>query len=198
MRQVTPIKEVRHIGLMGEELSAFLNTLHSLDEPQFKAIEKALHLIIPSFTGINVSFNNSGEVELNLMQGQTPIPANILSEGTLRILGLLALGGAKEAPSLLGFEEPENGIYPDRLDLIASLLKTLVSSDTQVIVTTHSPTLLDLVPEESLYMFLADQGKTVIDSITDWRAKRQKGRTNIASAKEGLFSSRPKMRARSL
>ncbi len=58
MRFPTPVKEVRHIGLMGEELAAFLNTLHALDERQFKAVEKALHMLIPSFTGIDVSVNN--------------------------------------------------------------------------------------------------------------------------------------------
>jgi predicted ATPase len=183
MRLATPIKEVHHIGLMGEELAAFLNTLRALDEPQFKAVEKALHLIVPSFTGIDVSYNSNGQVELKLMQGQTPIPADVLSEGTLRILGLLALRGAKEVPTLLGFEEPENSIHPDRLDLIASLLKTLVS-DTQVIVTTHSPTLLDLVPEESLYMFRMDKGKTVIDPLSDWKARRHKRRASKSPAHE--------------
>ncbi|HSN87044.1 MAG TPA: AAA family ATPase, partial [Thermoanaerobaculia bacterium] len=35
MRKASPVKEVRHIGLMGEELASFLNTLKALDEPQF-------------------------------------------------------------------------------------------------------------------------------------------------------------------
>jgi predicted ATPase len=174
MRIPTPVKEVRHIGLMGEELSAFLNTLLALDEPQFKALEKALHFVIPSITGIDVSVNDSGNVALNLMRGQTPLPAEILSEGTLRILGLLALGGAKEPPGLLGFEEPENGIHPDRLDLVASLLKTLADGGTQVIVTTHSSMLLDLLPEDSLSIFQLDKDKTTIDSYSAWKTRRQK------------------------
>jgi predicted ATPase len=174
MRIPTPVKEVRHIGLMGEELAAFLDTLSRLDEPQFKAVEKALHMIIPSITGIDVSVNTYGEVELRLMQGQTPVPASVLSEGTLRILGLLALGGAKEPPSLLGLEEPENGIHPDRLDLITLLLETLVSDDTQVIVTTHSPTLLDLVPRESLYACRQIDGVTSISPLSNWGTKERK------------------------
>lgn len=173
MRFPTPVKEVRHIGLMGEELAAFLNTLRALDERQFKAVEKALHMIIPSITGIDVSVNNFGEVELNLMQGQTPIPARVLSEGTLRILGLLALGGAKESPSLLGFEEPENGIHPDRLDLVVLLLKTLTSNDTQVIATTHSPTLLDFIPSESLYVCHQINGSTNISPLSTWRTTEE-------------------------
>ncbi len=71
MRIPTPVKEVRHIGLMGEEIAAFLNTLHALDEKQFDAVEKALHVIIPSITNIDVSVNDSGFVDLKLMQGHT-------------------------------------------------------------------------------------------------------------------------------
>ncbi len=168
MRASTPLKEVRHIGMMGEELPAFLNTLRALDQAQFKAVENALHMIIPSITGIDIDVNNSGEVVLRLLEGNTQIPTSVLSEGTLRILGLLALGGVKEPPGLIGFEEPENGIHQRRLRLIASLLKNLASGDTQVIVTTHSPLLVDLIPHESLYVCRKPQGSTVIEPFSDW------------------------------
>ncbi len=174
MRIPSPVREVRHIGLMGEELDAFLNTLKAIDEPQFKAVEKALHMVVPSITGIDVGVNNSGEVELVLLEGNTPIPMRVVSEGTLRILGLLALSGVKDQPSLLGFEEPENGVHPDRLDLIARLLETRAMGDTQVIVTTHSPVLVDLIPIESLYAFRQVNGKTMIDSVSNLRAKPHK------------------------
>ena len=106
--------------------------------------------------------------------GQTPISVGVLSEGTLRILGLLALASVKEAPSLIGIEEPENGIHPHRLDLIALLLQERASDDTQVIATTHSPTLVDLIPQKSLYTFDKVNGKTAIESLSSWKARRQK------------------------
>jgi predicted ATPase len=168
MRIPSPVKEVRHIGMMGEELAAFLNTLHAVDEVQFKAVEKALNMVVPSITGIDVSVNNYGEVELNLMEGLTPIPARVVSEGTLRVLGLLALSGAKDRPSLIGFEEPENGIHPRRMRLIASLLRTRARSDTQVIVTTHSPLLSDLIPHESLFVCRKRKGHTMIEPFSVW------------------------------
>jgi predicted ATPase len=164
MRAPNPVREVRHIGLMGEELASFLNTLRVLDEPQFKTVEKSLHLLIPSVTGINVGVNKLGEVELKLLEGTTPIPARVLSEGTLRVLGLLALGGAKEQPALIGFEEPENGIHPRRIRMIAELLKTRARTGaTQLIVTTHSPLLPDMIPDESLYVCRKIDGRTRIE-----------------------------------
>ena len=191
MRAQTRVKEVRHIGLMGEELDAFLNTLHVLDEPQFRAVEKALHVIIPSITAIDVSVTNSGNVELRLMQGTTPISSRLLSEGTLRVLGLLALGSAKESPTLLGVEEPETGIHPDRLDLIALLLQIRANSGTQVIATTHSPILIDFIPTESLYAFRQINGKTIINPLSSWRTNRRKpGASKIIDTDETPVSER--------
>jgi predicted ATPase len=169
MRAANPVKEVRHIGLMGEELPAFLNTLKALDPRQFHALEKALHTIMPTIEGIDVDVNALGEVELRLIESGTPIPARVLSEGTLRLLGLLALSGAKEPPSLIGFEEPENGIHPRRIKLIAELLKTRSSfGDTQYIVTTHSPLLPDLVADENLYVCRKRDGMTEIEPFATW------------------------------
>jgi len=83
------VKEVRHIGLMGEELPAYLNTLRALEPRQFEAVEKALTTILPQIDGIDVDVNDLGEVELRLRESGISIPARVLSEGTLRILGII-------------------------------------------------------------------------------------------------------------
>jgi len=163
MRAATPVKEVRHIGLMGEELAAYLNTLRATDERQFRAVEKALRTVIPSITGIQMIINKLGEVEMSLLEGDIAIPARLLSEGTLRILGLLALSGAKEPPALLCFEEPENGVHPRRIGRIAQVLRNRTEmGDTQIVVTTHSPVLLDEMPNTSLYICKRERGNTAI------------------------------------
>jgi len=153
MRAANPVKEVRHIGLVGEELPAYLNTLKALEPRQFTAVEKALKTVLPKIDGIEVDVNDLGEVELRLREDGIPVPARVLSEGTLRILGMVALTGAKEPPPLVGFEELENGVHPRRIQLIAGLLKTRAGiGNTQYIVTTHSLILPDLVPDESLFV----------------------------------------------
>ena len=130
---------------MGEELAAFLNTLKALNANQFEAVEKALQILMPNIDGIEIEVSDLGEVELRLKEGGVAIPARVLSEGTLRMLGLLALTGVDEGPALVGFEEPENGIHPRRIQLIAELLKTQEAlNQTQHIITTHSPILSDL------------------------------------------------------
>ena len=169
MRAANPIKEVRHIGLMGEELGAFLNTLKAFDVKRFQGIEKTLHTLIPDIDGIDVGVSDLGEVELRIKEGGVAIPARVLSEGTLRMLGLLALQGVKEAPALVGFEEPENGVHPRRIQLIAELIKTRKTlGQSQYIVTTHSPVLLDCLPDDALYVVCKSDGQTCIDSFSTW------------------------------
>lgn len=166
MRASNPVKEVRHIGLMGEELAAFLNTLKNLEPAQFSAVEKSLHLLLPRIEKVQVAVNNLGEVELQLREDGVSVPARLLSEGTLRMLGLLAVGGAKEPPTLVAFEEPENGIHPRRIELIAKFLETRTSTGrTQFLVTTHSPTMADLLPDEALFVCNRKDGHTAIEAF---------------------------------
>ena len=107
----------------------------------------------------------------------------MLSEGTLRILGLLALAGVGETPSLVGFEEPENGVHPGRIRLIADLLKTRASlGQAQYIVTTHSPFLADLLPDESLFAVRRIDRRTRIDPFSTWGPLAR--RNNIDDALE--------------
>ena len=164
IRLPNPVKAVHDIGSMGQDLAAFLNTLQALNKRQFEVVEKSLRTMIPSITGIDVSVNELGEVELDLREGEKRISARVISEGTLRILGLLALVGAKETPALIGFEEPENGIHPRRIRRIARFLEArMLLEDIQFIVTTHSVLLPDLISPEALYVCRKVNGNTEIE-----------------------------------
>ena len=84
--------------------------------------------------------------EKNLLQ---PIPATRLSDGTLRFLCLASILCHPSPPPLICIEEPEIGLHPDILPIIAELLVE-ASQRTQIIVTTHSDILVDAlshVPE---------------------------------------------------
>jgi predicted ATPase len=80
-----------------------------------------------------------------------PIPGWMMSTGTLRALAILAVLRHPEPPALLVVEEIENSLDPRTLALVIDEIRRAVKAGrTQVILTTHSPLLLDLVLLEHL------------------------------------------------
>jgi len=89
-----------------------------------------------------------------------PIPARGLSDGTLRFLALAILEEDPLIEGIICLEEPENGIHPRRLPAMIRLLKDIALDPTlacgddnplrQVIINTHSPTVVAEVPDDSL------------------------------------------------
>jgi hypothetical protein len=76
--------------------------------------------------------------------------SRIVSEGTLHVLALCAIAVNPWNGSLLAFEEPENGVHPRRLELIAQLLTSLaIKQSQQLIVTTHSPLFCDAILKQA-------------------------------------------------
>lgn len=84
-----------------------------------------------------------------------PVPATRLSDGTLRFLALLAILLRPEPATLICIEEPELGLHPDAMALLAELLVE-ASTKTQVIVTTHSDTLVSDLTEAADSVLVCD------------------------------------------
>jgi predicted ATPase len=77
----------------------------------------------------------------------TPIPATRLSDGTLRFIALLAILLAPDPPPLVCIEEPELGLHPDVMELLAELFVE-ASQRMQLIVTTHSDALVSALTDQ--------------------------------------------------
>ena len=84
-----------------------------------------------------------GTVQLLLHETgfDTPIPAARMSDGTLRFVAMLAVLLSPEPPPLVCIEEPELGLHPDAVALMAEVLSE-ASERTQLVVTTHSDALV--------------------------------------------------------
>jgi len=147
MRRAQPPSEVADIGPLGEMIAPYLYRLKMEEPRRFAAVRRALRTVIPSVEDLDVDLNQErGELEIMVVQNGIHYPTRIISEGTLRILALCALCANPWRPALLAFEEPENGVHPRRLDLIAHMLTSLAGEDgTQIVVTTHSPRFCDAV-----------------------------------------------------
>lgn len=115
-----------------------------------KAILEKLRLVFPLVDDIIFTVVG-GFVELALLEPGlgARVPASRLSDGTLHYLCLLAILLNPEPPPLVCIEEPELGLHPDAMSAVGELLIE-ASQRTQLIVTTHSPSLISAlsnVPE---------------------------------------------------
>ena len=135
-------------------LGLVLNDLEHQDSwPRFL---EYMQRFLPRFKRLTTKVQG-GSVQIYLHEDglKTPIPATRLSDGTIRFLALLAvLLHPKKAP-LLCIEEPELGLHPDALAIIAELLVE-AKGTTQVIVTTHSDVLVSALTEEAESVLVSD------------------------------------------
>ncbi len=88
-----------------------------------------------------------------------------MSDGTLRILGLLTALYQQPRPSVIALEEPEQTVNPGILTVLAEAIKE-VSKSTQVLVTTHSPNLLDHFEPSDVRAVEMVAGKTRVGRIS--------------------------------
>ena len=89
-----------------------------------------------------------------------------MSDGTLRVLGILLAVFQISAPTLIAIEEPEATIHPAALDVLVDILKT-GAHQTQIVITTHSPDILDdsNVKFDEIMVVESIRGNTIISPI---------------------------------
>ena len=152
MRQETPLKVVDSLGADGRDLAGFYHTLKTQSPQQFQGISDSLPLAVPSAESIETERTAEGFIRLIYKDGGIRYSARVISDGTLRALGLFAILSPFNKASTIGFEEPENGVHPRRLSVIARLLENAArrDSNTQIIATTHSPRLPDIMMQDCL------------------------------------------------
>jgi predicted ATPase len=171
MRAAHPPADVGDIGVLGENIAPFLYRLKAEREKHFATLKRTLRSIIPSIEDITVDLDKRrGTLDIQVRQDGIEFSSRIISEGTLRVLALCAIAVNPWSGSLLAFEEPENGVHPRRIELIAELLVSLAVQKRQVIVTTHSPLFCNAILK---------QARSKPDDIALLQVKRKEGATRI-------------------
>lgn len=147
-------------GRQGEDLVPFYYQLKSTNEELFGQIVDTLTSIVPTVSGIDVREVRPGIIDLYITEPSGgAFPLRLASEGILRLMCVLAVVGSPDRPSLVIYEDPERSIHPRRLRDVLDLLRRLSGENSvQVLVTTHSGDLLDMVSEEDA-MVLCSRNK---------------------------------------
>lgn len=132
------------LGLSGANLSAFLN---SFDKEKKEKMFNQLKIAYPNLEAFNVKKSKGGWARLELVEkfGDKKITneAKYLNDGVLRLIAILAQ--LQSQKSFLLFDEIENGI---NTELVEYLMDILISSKHQVMITSHSPMILNYIDDE--------------------------------------------------
>ena len=163
-------------------LIAFFDRIRDEYPASFAQIKADLAKCVPEFTEINFQnvesteelvkqFGDKTFKRIGLTDGRqkTIYWADELSEGTLYFIALLCIINQPNPPKLLLLEEPEKGIHPRRIyEVIQFILGLVDDKDIQVIMTTHSPVVVDMFKDmpESVFIFDKDEeGATHVKNL---------------------------------
>jgi len=169
---------VNRIGYYGENLADFIAWAKSDPErsPLYEAILTEMRRLLPSLESIIVTQARADRQGLafTFKEHRGYITAPDMSDGTMFTLGMLSILDAPQKPEVLCIEEPETGLHPGRLrwlfeKLVALAYPATGQIPTQVVLTTHSPSYVDLFKDmlPSVQVVEQQEGRTRITPLPE-------------------------------
>jgi predicted ATPase len=178
VKQVQAINDNSHLRTDASNLAAFLFLLQQKHQNQYQQIIKTIRLVAPFFGDFSLrpSPLKEDNIELEWREGGKDIPfkASHLSDGTLRFICLatVLLQPSELQPSTIFIDEPELGLHPYAIKVLAALIKS-TAKEKQIIVSTQSVELLNEFDPEDVVVVDRDDNASSFrrlgkDEFTNW------------------------------
>ena len=170
MKKTGDVDDNRFLREDGSNLAAFLYLLSQKHESSYRLIRRTVQLAAPFFDDFIVLPQklNPDKIRLEWKHtgSDTYFDSSSLSDGTLRFMALatLLLQPVDLRPSVILLDEPELGLHPYAIAVLASLMQK-ASVDTQIIVATQSPILLDYFEPEDVLVADRVNGETKLTRL---------------------------------
>ncbi|MEM3566283.1 MAG: ATP-binding protein [Candidatus Bathyarchaeia archaeon] len=193
LRLMNSVSEQPSLDYHGGNLARHLLYLYTERRKDFGRIEETLKGMIPEIEEVIPHIEGTNvEIWVKIKGVDEPLKPHNISDGTLRLLAMIATlyGGS----SLVVLEEPENCIHPYLLETFMHLVR---DSPSQVLITTHSPYLLDYVKPEEVYVVWKEGLETKVKKLSTAkemeRVKRflEEGGTLGEAWYSGIFGGTP-------
>lgn len=151
----------------GGNLAAVLLALRENHFKRYQLVGRQIQRVLPAFKDF-VLEANYGKVDLRWMgqQSDKVFGPHLTSDGSLRLFCLLTLLNLppEQLPDVMFFDEPELGLHPHAITLVAEMFKR-VSATRQVFLATQSPHLVDCFELENIIVASANNGETVLRNL---------------------------------
>jgi predicted ATPase len=193
MREPQKPQDGRLLKPAGENMVSVIGHLERVAPERLAQMQSYLQTVVPMVHGFSrkqIGPLETLEFRQDMAGAKHPwhFLAQNMSDGTLRALGVLTAlfqGNRDHAPVLIGIEEPETALHPAASAALREAL-TQAAMHSQIIVTSHSPELLDdrdIAPEQLLAV-VSEGGETKLAPLDE--ASRQVMRNRLFSAGELL------------
>jgi len=178
MRKTAKVDDNSFLKPDGSNLSAFLYFLREKHPTSYTLIQRTCQRVAPFFEDFLLAPDRLTPENIKLewrhKNSNQYFDASSLSDGTLRfiVLATLFLQPQEHRPSVIVVDEPELGLHPAAIELLAALIRQ-ASIETQVIVSTQSSLLLDHFDPEDVLVANRVDGATHIErldsgSLSSW------------------------------
>jgi predicted ATPase len=170
MRKTAKLHDNAFLRSDGSNLPAFLYLLSKKHKNEYNLIRRTIQRVAPFFDDFQLRPDPLNEEAIRLAwkhkNSDQYFGASSLSDGTLRFIALATLFLQPESfrPSVILVDEPELGLHPQAITLLASLVKQ-ASQETQVILSTQSSLLLDHFEPEDVLVADRVKGATVFNRL---------------------------------
>lgn len=154
---------------LDETGSNWCSVLRSLDAGAMRDLRLAMEKVTGDIRDVRVDSSGgfyTAEFEHQVEGTNRWFSAAQESDGTLRMAGILTALLQTPPPPVIAIEEPELTINPGLLGLLFDYLRA-ASEEAQVVITTHSPDLLDLLPIEAIRVVQRREGATLVGTVAE-------------------------------
>ncbi len=161
IRRSVPIEQEPMLYEDASNLSSVLHYLLTEHQPLFDELQHHLRSVIPGFKGLTVKARGGpGEVIAFWREESFDRDLSLadLSEGTLRLICWCVLCLHPNPPALICIDEPDQGLHPRALPLLAGLFEK-ASARTQIFLATHSSWFLMQFPLSSIAVIRKESGE---------------------------------------
>jgi predicted ATPase len=168
MRQKWSENDNRRLKEDGANLAPVLLRLQDQERSYYHRIVANLRLILPFFADFELVPDKFGNVLLQWRERDNDMifSAPQAADGMLRLMALITLLAQPEAflPSVLVLDEPELGLHPYAISVVAGLLRS-ISQKIQVFVATQSTTFLDQFEPEDIVVVSRNEGASQFERL---------------------------------
>lgn len=176
--QITPAKSREfgvptpspELGRNGENLPAVIDRMQRSNRSEWRTVMRAMRSIIPELASIEAGYTSGRTLGLFFRERSSARPWAVeeVSDGTIQSLALLA-AIYNPTSSALVVEEPENSVHPWIIRHFIQACRE-ASARKQIILTTHSPIVINAVPPEQVWIVWKRDGESHFSPLGEMSA----------------------------